>query len=531
MHACFLQLATIADGGFTRLDALVLGGYFLLLIVSGWALSLRAQKDTNDYFLGGRSMPVWAVACSLVATAMSAATFVGGPQQAYSSDLTYLSSNLGVILALIVTAFLFLPVYYRLGVGTVYELLEHRLGPGARRAASGMFLVGRVMASGARVYIAALPAALILFGQAQPEQVIPAIAVLAAAGIFYTLIGGVRSVIFTDVLQLLVFVGAAGAALWALWQRLPMDMPAIVDALRHPPDGGGSKLAMLKTGLDGRGIDFGSPYTLLTAVTGLMLLNLAAYATDQDLAQRMLTCRSAMRGSASALASIAVNLPVTALFMAVGLGLYIFYQRPDLLGPAAPGYEPGAQTTVFVTFVLREMPAGLRGLFLAGLFAAALSSFNSALNAMGSSFVLDLYRPLRPGRDEGHYLFIGRLSVIVAGVLLGAFACLCVLWHADGAARGQTLIDFALAVMTFSYGGLLGVFLTALLTRRGNSVSAIAALAVGFAVVLVFQPTVWDRLMPPAWHGPVAFAWPMTAATGAAFAVCCMGRGSERGAR
>lgn len=525
-----IRIPVVAAATFTRLDALVLGSYLLLLLVSGWVLSLRKQRTTGDYFLGGRSMPVWAVACSLVATAMSAATFVGGPQQAYSGDLTYLSSNLGVLFALMMTAFFFLPAYYRLGVGTVYELLEHRLGRGARQAASGMFLVGRVMASGARIYIAALPAALILFGDAQPRHVMPAIGVLAVAGILYTFVGGVRSVIFTDVLQLVVFVGAAGAALWVLANRLPLDMPAIVDALRNPPDGSGSKLALVKTGLDarGHGIDFASPYTLLTAVTGLTLLNLAAYATDQDLAQRMLTCRSAVRGSASALVSIAVNLPVTALFMAVGLGLYIFYQRPDLLEAAAPGsaptYGPGAQTYVFVTFVLHELPAGLRGLFLAGLFAAALSSFNSALNAMGSAFVLDLYRPLRPGRDERHYLRMGRASVVVAGVLLAGFACLCVLWHAAGAEKGQTLIDFALAVMTFAYAGLLGVFLTALFTGRGNSGSAITALAVGFGVVLIFQPMVWERLTPEAWHGRIAFAWPMTVATAAAFAVCCLGR-------
>jgi len=235
----------------------------------------------------------------------------------------------------------------------------------------------------------------------------------------------------------------------------------------------------------------------------------------------MLTCRSAAKGSMSVIASIAINIPVTLLFMVVGLGLFVFYQRPDLMGDAAPGYmPPGKGQKVFATFILRELPAGVTGLAMAGLFAAGLSSLNSALNAMSSTFVNDFYKRLRPGRDERHYLRVGRTAVVGWGVVLGAFACVCVFWQRS---NGQSLIDFALMVMVFAYAGLVAVFVTALFTRRGSEASVIAALVVGFVIVLMLN---WQPWVNEDGVGKLtlAFPWQMLIATSIAFGVACCGR-------
>ncbi|MCC7409932.1 MAG: sodium:solute symporter [Phycisphaeraceae bacterium] len=517
---------TLAASGFSWLDGVVLGVYLLIIAVAGVLLSRGKLKNAREYFLGDRPMPVWAVACSVVATALSAATFVGGPQMSYDGDLTYLSANIGTVLAVLLVAWLFVPAFYRHQVMTVYELLEVEIGPRAKLAASAMFMIGRVFASGARLYIAAIPAALVMFDHVQTWQLVMAVIVLTIVGTLYTLMGGIKSVIWTDVMQLCVLVGAVTGAVIVLWSRIPVPTSEILEALRHPAPGEPSKLNVLDLGLTHGQVDFSQYFTLITALTGLLLFNLAAYGTDQDLAQRVLTCKSAAKGSWSTIVAILVSLPITLLFLVAGLLLYVFYKRPDVMGAMAPAYQPVESPKIFVSFILHEMPAGLRGLFLAGLFAVALGSFNSALNAMASTFVGDFYRRFRPDKPEEHYLSAGRWAMAMWGVVLGAFACFCVFWQKPDDPDSEKLINFALEVMNFAYSGLLGVFLTAMFTRRGSETSVIAALVTGFVVVLLMQQGIWEHWAPWGWHTvKVAFPWKMVAGTAAATLVCCLGRG------
>jgi SSS family transporter len=528
-----------ARTGFETLDWIVLGGYFAGLAALGAALS-RRQSGTEDYFLGGRRMPAWAVALSVVATAISAATFIGGPFQAYSGDLTYLSATIGQFLAILVVAAFFIPVYYRLRVATVYELIGTRFGSPAKQACSWMFMVGRILANGARLFMAGLAASQMLFADSRPGHVMLGIGVLSAVGVAYTLVGGIRAVIWTEVVQTVVLVGAAVAAVLILWHRIPASGAEIVNALQHPASGS-SKLETLRLGLAPGGFpDWSAKYTLLTAVLCWSVFNLAAYGTDHDLAQRMLTCGTAVQGSRSAIGAILIGLPITALFMAIGLLLYVFYDRPDLMAAAYPGPRPGKAEEVFLTFIMTQMPAGLAGLMMAGMFAAALSSLSSALNAMSSTLVNDVYKKMRPGLDERAYLGAGRWAMVGWGVVLGLFACVCVSWHAYNAQQGgQTLIDFALGVMNFAYAGLAAVFCAAIFTRRGNGASAIAALAVGFAVVLAMQPWAWPWWAPQVgWtlytpssttvrhllpESPPSFPWVLLIAFIAAMITCCLG--------
>jgi SSS family solute:Na+ symporter len=531
-------LAAEAGGRFAALDWVVLVVYAGVLLVTGWAFNRRAASDTGEYFLGGRRMPVWAVAVSVVATSLSAATFVGGPQQAFAGNLTYLASNIGMILAALLVAWILIPRMYREEVATPYGLLERRFGPAGRRGAALAFLLGRVMASGARVFIVGIPASLILFGEpamteANPEGLIPewqvvlAIAAITATGIAYTLAGGVRSVIWTDVIQMVVFVAAICGAIWLLLERIPGGAATAIEVLAgaRAPDGT-SKLTLLDLSMDPR-----RNYTLLASCTAFVLMGTASYGLDQDMVQRMLTCRTAARGAWSVISATLVSVPVVALFMAVGLLLYVFYERPEIMGAAAPGYEVFDSSRIFLSFILRELPPGLSGLMMAGLFAAGLSSLNSGLNSMSSTVVNDFYRGLVPGRDDRHYLRVGRVGVVVWGLVLGGFACVCVYWQRTG---GQTLIDFALGVMTFAYAGLLGVFFTAVLTRRGTAASAIASLVVGFLAILAMNRAAWGLVIdtgevgdgsPLVWLWSLGFAWKLTIGAALAFGVCALPRG------
>lgn len=539
-----LGVAVSLAAGLGRLDWAVLIAYFAILAASGIYFARKKKLTTQDYFLAGRHMPVWAVTVSTLATAQSAATFIGVPEQAYKGDLTYISTNIGTLLATAILAVVFIPAFYRINVTTPYQLLETRFGRPARVAASVAYMVGRVFASGARVFVGAIPVSIALYGDRAPEHLAVAILGFMLFGILYTLWGGLESAIWTDVLQVGVYLGAAVVALIVLWHRIPAPAGEIVEALSTGGAGGSSKLAIVKLGIDPSKpayINFGASYTLITACTGWTLLMLGAFGTDQDLVQRLLACRSAVRGSRSMLGYTLLNVPVVLLFAAVGLLLWVFYTRPELMGgagPAAASGSTGDATDVFLRFILNEMPGGAAGLMIAGVLAAGPAGINASLNSMSSTFVNDVYKPLiappeKTGKTEAHYLFVGRVAVIGWGLVLGGFALVCIWWQRSS---GQTIIDFVLGVMNYAYAGLLGVFLTALLTKRGNSASAIASLVVGFLVVLALEPTVWTFSFWPsgvsAAAAEVAMAppWRLCVGCAAATVVCLLGNPRRRAA-
>ncbi|USO00256.1 MAG: sodium/solute symporter [Phycisphaeraceae bacterium] len=517
-------------GSLAPLDWGVILLYFALLAASGVWINRRSQKTTDDYFRGGGRVPAWAAAVSVVATSMSAASFIGVPQQAYVGDLTYLSTNIGMVLAAIVIAFVFVPAFYRARVQTIYAYLDTRLGEPAGRAASLAFMVGRVLASGARIYIGAIPASLVLFGDLAPGHLVVAIAVLSVVGVVYTLVGGVESVIWSDVIQMAILLGACIAAIVVIASRLNAGFGEAIDALASGGAGGASKLTLFDLSLDPH-----AAFSLPAAFIGFTIMGIGSYGVDQDLAQRLLTCRDAKAGARSIIGGILIGIPSVALFLVVGLLLFLFYQRPDLVAGEAVR-PPDDSRQVFLAFIMDEMPAGLSGLMLAGLFAAGLSSLNSAINAMSSTFINDFYRRARPGASEAALVRAGRVAVAAWGVVLGLFACGCVWLYGRHAGEGGTLLTFALTVMTFAYAGLIGVFFTALFTKRGNGASAIAALIVGFIAVGLMQPMFWGfvvdldarRAADPGdallWVLDLAFVWKLTIASGLSFGVCVVGK-------
>ncbi|MCC6677515.1 MAG: sodium:solute symporter [Phycisphaerales bacterium] len=508
------------------LDWAILAAYFILLAFTGWWFSRVKHKTTEDYFLGGRSMPVWAVAISILATAQSAATFVGVPESAYAGDLTYLSTNIGGLIAAVIIAGVFIPAYYRHNVSTPYQLLERRFGPGAKLATSWAYMIGRVFASGARVYVGAIPVSLAIFGDIDPGHLAISIAAFMAFGIVYTLAGGIASVIWTDVFQVCVYLGAAVVAAILLWRAIPADATQILSALSTGMPDGSSKLTLVRPGLDFSkaklGFDLSAEFTLITAVTGWMLITIASHGTDQDLVQRMLTCKNAAKGGRSVITGILVGIPTVLLFATLGLLLWVYYNRPELAGGVhSPATIDGAQ--VFLRYILTEMPPGAAGLMIAGVMAAGPAGINASLNSMSSTFVGDVYRPARPGRPDRHYLQVGRLATIAWGIILGLFAMLCILWQQQSQ---EKVLPFVLGVMAFAYAGLLGVFLTALFTRRGNTASAITALITGFLIVLLLQPVILSAITAgsPLESLKLASPWRLVIGTAIATLVCCAGR-------
>lgn len=484
-----LQPTTLAASRFQGADWLVLTLYFALLIGTGIFFARRAKRNTTDYFLGGRAMPVWAVAISILATAQSAATFVGVPETAYNGNLSYLSTNIGGILAAIVLASVLIPRYYRLKATTPYQLLESRFGPGAKLATSWAYMIGRVFATGSRVYVGAIPVAWAVFGgdarnSVEPNHIYISIIAFMIFGVLYTLAGGISSVIWTDVFQVSVYLGAAVVAAIIIFVRLPYSASEAMHALSTGAGGGSSKLTLVTLGLDFSkpwfGFDPSAEFTLITAVTGWTLMTLASYGMDQDLVQRLLTCDSAKKGSWSVIGGILVGIPAVLLFAVVGLLLW--------LTDHAAGTDAANGKDVFLHYILTGMPVGAAGLMIAGVLAAGPAGVNSSLNSMASTFVEDVYMPRFKGKDERHYVRVGRLATAGWGAIIGLFALLCVRWQLDS---NQEILPFVLGVMGFAYSGLLGVFFSAIFTKRGNTTSAALALVVGFLVVFLLQPSVW----------------------------------------
>ncbi|HYF15515.1 MAG TPA: hypothetical protein VD971_10645 [Phycisphaerales bacterium] len=522
----------------TTPDWIVLGCYGALLVLTGIYFSRRGAKGVRDYFLAERSMPAWAVAFSILATAQSAATFIGVPERSYVGDLTYLAASLGPLIAALLVSAFFLPRYYRAGVASPYELLENRFGPGARTATSWAYLLGRLLGSGARTYIGALPLSLAVYGDATLPHVLVSIGAIMLVGTVYTLAGGVRSVIWTDVLQVCVYLGAGVAALAFLLSIVPAPLDAVLDALRTAGPDGADKLRVVDPGIRFAPevtIARGAPYSILASITGLMLLNLAVMAIDQDLVQRCLTCRDHLHAARSVIISQLLGVPVVLLFLAIGLLLFVYYQRPDLMGVSAPAASAPASKDIFQTFILSRMPPGLRGLMIAGVLAIGPIGINATLNSMASTLMNDTVLRVRGSSGPASDLRASRLLVVACGVTLAGVACLCAWWQQHSK---LPLLDFAQAVLAFAYTGLLGVFLCALFTRRGSTRSAITAMLAAAGLCVLVQPFVLANLrrfvssLPSpfayadaalAWAGAWAFSWHFVAGTAVAFAICLAG--------
>lgn len=533
-HSQVRRVAAIIPKGenmaqsFALLDWLVIGCYIVLLFVFGWVFARRKSENSKDYFLGGNTMPYWVVAISVLATSQSAATFLGGPDQGYRGDYTYLATNIGTIMAAVFVAKVLIPKFYRLKVTTVYELLADRFNDNTKRTAGGMYLVGRVFASGSRLFLAAIAVSMILFSNIDASSIIISAFLMMSLGFLITFLGGIKSVIWSDLIQFLIYWGAAIAVLLILWQTIPAGSADIIEGLKNAPTEDGNVQNKLK--FFDFSFDFTKPFAMISVLTGMVLLSTASFGMDQDMTQRLLTCKDEKDGARALIIAAIISIPVVWVFVSIGQLLHIFYERPDLMGEgisSAEGREfSGEKVTIFMHYILGELPAGLRGLVTVGVIAAAVSTINSGLNSMSSVIVEDFYRPWqsrRGKRDEKHFVRAGQVSMGLVGIALFLMSVLCFYWQRY---TEMPLLDFALSVMVFSYSGLLGVYFTVLFTTRGSHRSVLWALAVGFLVTLFMQAFIIDNLpLPESWKAlkNLAFSWKLCIGTLVAFLVCAAG--------
>jgi uncharacterized sodium:solute symporter family permease YidK len=320
-------------------------------------------------------------------------------------------------------------------------------------------------------------------------------------------------------------MGAAVTVLFLLWARIPAPMEDIVAALSATPEGV-DKLRLVDTSFD-----LSKSFTIAAIFTGIFLLNVGNSGLDQDTTQRILACEDARGGGRALYWSVLASIPVILIFLLIGSLLYVFYQRPDLMTTATGAVPPtfqGERITVFMHFILSEVPPGVRGLVTVGVIAAA--AINSGLISMSAVAVNDFYRPWaerRGQREERHFVRAGRTLTVVLGLLVCLMSILCYHWQR---ATSAPLLEFVLGVMAFAYAGLLGVYFTAVFTKRGSSASVVAALIAGFATVTAFQPYVASALGLPGWVGTVAFPWQLTIGTIVSTLVCLAGTRRSNGA-
>jgi SSS family transporter len=479
------------------LDYAALLAYLVAVTVNGLVAG-RGQSTTEDYFLAKRSMPWWLAGISIIATETSALTFIGAPIQSLRGDWTYLQLAFGSVLGRLLVAYLLIGAFYRARVTTVYDFLKLRFGRLSHDAGTLLFFIGRLLGSGVRLYAAAI-AFVIVAG----IDFHLALTVIAGVAVAYTTMGGIRSVMWTDILQGGLLVGGGVLALVYLLADVPGGPGALfADVARASTAAGTSKLRVLNFSLDPA-----QAYTLVAGLIGSTFLTLSTHGTDQDMMQRALTPADAHGGRRSLWLSAALNIPIAALFLAIGSALWWRLGGDDgalrLAGEIAaknglPSAEKGFDF-LFPYYIVQELPAGIRGLILAGVLSVSMSSLDSAIAALAATGVRNVWQPyIAPGRDEAYYLRVSRLLSLGFGALLVGVAA--AVWWTEGAG-GE---------LSWMFPPLLGIFLLGVLTARGSDAGNLLALAAGVGSLLVVE--FWAKLF----GGAPPFAWTWNALIGCA---------------
>lgn len=471
---------------FTALDALVLVAYLAGTTALGIRLG-RRQRDARDYFVANRAIPWWAVMFSVVASETSALTFISIPGLAYLGNLGFLQVAGGYIIGRIVIAFTLLPKYYEGELVTAYALLERRFGLATRRFTSIVFMVTRGIADSVRVFATAIPIALII-GPAIPRgYVMPmSILILGVLTIIYTYKGGMRAVVWTELLQAGVYVLGGISAIVLLGGAVDGGWSAIISTAS---DAGKLQAIDLHTGID-------RPHTIFAGLVGGAFLSMASHGADQLIVQRLLSSRSLRDARRALIGSGMVVFLQFSLFLMVGVGLFVLYGGRTFTTP----------DSIFPTFIIEYMPPGLTGLIVAAIVAATMSTHSGAINSLAAATTHDIYLPLvRRSADDPRTLRMGKLFALIWGTVLTAAALLY-------REQGTPVVVVALSIASFTYGGLLGGFFLGLFWRRANQRDAITGMSVG---ILVMSFVVFAKQLSAAYPGlaetlgPLArVAWP-----------------------
>jgi solute:Na+ symporter, SSS family len=469
-------------------DWVVLALYIGVIVALGvWAN--RRQTDTEAYFLGNRSMPWWAAGLSIIATSFSAASILGVPGFAYAADMWYLQYSLGDVLAAIVVVLLFIPFFHKVkGLTTAYEYLEARFDLKTRLLGSTLFSLSVLLRAGTLLFGAAL-----LFSAVVPTNIIPgltgveeAVVIFGIIAIIYTVLGGISAVIWTDVIQFMVMSLGIIASMAVVVLGTPGGWDV---AFAEAGAAGKLNVVNLETPMAPRG--------LVTAIFGYGLLALSLFGTNQQPVQRYMTVREPREAQQALLLGVGAGVIGVLLSLLLGVFLFIFYEHYPALLPA--DLTPDQ---VMPHFVNTQVPAVLTGLLVAAVFAAAMSSLDSALNSLSAALTVDFLTRFRRGVSEGQRLAFAKVVVVTAGILgigIGIYS----------ARTEAALIDLILAFMGYFAGGLLGLFLLGMLTRRANGHGAFVGAILGTLVVLMVTQNDFPLPRLYEWWGmePIPFIW------------------------
>src|SRR5580692_11826259 len=362
--------------GLNKLDFAIIALYLLGITLFGLRFR-KKQRSLRDYFLAGRDIPWWAISLSIVAAETSTLTIISIPGLAYDTNLTFLQVVMGYIVGRIVISFVLLPHYFRGDLYTAYELIERRFGRGLRSLTAGLFLLTRAAAEGVRVYAVSIVVAIAL-GTGE----VSSIAIITVLTLIYTFEGGLAAVIWTDVVQTVIYVGGTLVGLWTILHLVPGGWTAI-----HAAAATASKLQVFNFKPN-----FWMPYTFWAGVIGGAFFTTASHGTDQLTVQRLLAARSQKQSMTALLSSGVAIFFQFALFLTVGIMLWAYYRVPSATF--------GKPDRIYPTFIVTRMPHGISGLLIAAILAAAMSNLSAALNSLSSTSIMDFYVRFRPQADE-----------------------------------------------------------------------------------------------------------------------------------
>jgi SSS family solute:Na+ symporter len=457
------------------IDLAILALYLVGITLFG-AHFRRGQLNIRDYFLGGRTAPWWAIACSIVATETSTLTIIGTPGIAYGGNLGFLQLVLGYLVARVILCIVLVPQYFQGEFYTAYQLLEKRFGPRIKSAAAVVFVCTRALAEGVRISAIGKVVS-VAFGTGERTSIL----IIATLTIFYTFEGGMRAVIWTDVIQFALYMAGSIAAFFLLLHKIPGGWLTVTQAAAAA----GGKLTIFDFAFS-----LTKSYTFWSGLLGGTFLTMASHGTDQTMVQRLLSSRNERDSKTALLASGVIIFAQFALFLVLGVMLFVYAQHFAL---AIPG---GDLDKVYPEFIVHHMPVGLAGIVLASVFAIAMSNASGSLNSLASSSIIDL--SARCGEGGAQSLLRSRKLTLFWGLVLGLL----------GLVRWGPVLVAGLTIASITYGATLGVFLLGTWNRRANETGAL----VGFVTGLVCMIAV--RFVTP-----LAWTWYVLVGTVITFAV------------
>ena len=465
--------------GFSTVDYLIVTVYLLGVTVLGVLISGK-QKDSRDYFLGGKAMPWWAVGFSIVASETSTLTFISVPGIAYSSNMHFLQLAFGYFAGRLLVSVIFIPAYYKGDLETAYDFLGHRFGQSLRKVTSSVFVVTRVLASGVRLFATAIPIHLITGFDYATSILVVGVFTLA-----YTYLGGLKAVVAMDVVQLFIYLAGAAAAVLIILNHLPGGWS---DVVRFATAGGGNKFEIVN-GSWGSSLKefFASPYTLVGALLGGTFLTMASHGTDQLLVQRLLGCKTRWDSQRALMLDATFIVIQFAFFLVLGLCLFAYYG-----GVSVQQLGLKSSDEIFPKFIVESLPSGIAGLVIASVLASAMGTLSSAISSLASSTYLDLFRMSSKGTAGGGpgELRWSRIFTLFWGFVLIGGAML----FTD---TRNPVVEIGLKIVSVTYGGLLGTFFLGLFFKRTGQFDAYVGFITGLlTMVAVLQYTKIDFT----WH-------------------------------